>query len=85
MKMKTPAKEVEVCDFCRQEGYLTECHVCGRQFCLVDDGTVAGSFGFTKLCRECSGRDDVRSICTRHAEKLAPIYAARDNELKKLS
>ena len=85
MKTTVPAKEIEVCDFCHRDGYLQNCWVCGRQFCLSDEGTVAGSFGFTKVCRACSLRDDVGLVCDKFAKLIAPILRKRDAALQRLS
>ena len=84
MRTTIPQKTVEVCDFCNREGYLRECHVCGRSFCLVDEGLVGQCWGFTKLCCECSQRDDVGKICERYAKRLAPLYRQRERALKRL-
>jgi hypothetical protein len=79
-----PAREARVCDFCGREALLNECWVCGREFCLTDEGTVQGSYGFTRICRDCADYRTVESICQRYARKLAPIFAERDRELKRL-
>lgn len=84
MKTTHPAREVEVCDFCRREGFLTECDVCGRQYCLTDEGTVAGSYGFTNVCRDCSRQQRVQEICDKYAVHLRPIFQQRDAALKRL-
>lgn len=85
MKTNLPARELEVCDFCHREGYLQDCWVCGKQFCLSDEGTVVGSFGFTKVCRVCSSRDDVQLVCGKFAKLIGPILRKRDAALKNLS
>ena len=113
-----PASEVHVCDFCGLEGYLRECWICGREFCLSDQGTVPQSYGFTTLCRDCgadrasgrpggpdprpgadpnanpgvagraarraAGTAGVCSICRKYARELQPIFARRDESLKRL-
>lgn len=84
MKITRPAKEVEVCDFCQSDSYLQECHVCHKKYCLVHDGLVAGSFGFTTICRDCARRVDVHVVCEKYAKRLAPIYKARNEALKRL-
>lgn len=84
MKTEIPARQVEVCDLCGREGFLKTCDVCGRQYCLVDDGVVTGSWGFTDLCRICAARPDVTKICERFAKKLAPLFLARRDALRKL-
>lgn len=84
MKKRIPAQTLEVCDFCHSDGYLQECWVCSRQFCLVHQGTVAGSYGFTRLCPECSSRDDVKAICDKWAKKLQRLFGQRDGELQAL-
>ena len=84
MKVNKPAQEVHVCDFCRRDGYVVVCWVCGRDYCLTCDGTVCGSYGFAALCRECACRDDVQAVCDEYANKLKPVFAARDAALKAL-
>ena len=84
MKTTISEKTVEVCDFCHQEGFLTRCDVCDRQFCLIDEATVASSWGFTSLCRECVKRDDVCKVCERYAKQLTLIFKKRDAALMHL-
>ena len=84
MKTTIPEKMVEVCDFCHREAYLQTCDVCSRQFCLTDNGKVTASWGFTKLCRECSTRDDVHKVCEKYAKQLSPIFKRRDVTLRHL-
>lgn len=80
-----PAEEVQVCDRCGKEGgYFRQCWVCRGDFCLVCEGIVCGSFGFTEICRACSGRDDVKRVCDRYAAQISPILKKRDAALKRL-
>jgi hypothetical protein len=85
MKKTIPQQEVHVCDLCGRDGYLLDCHVCGREFCLGDQGTVPQSWNFTQLCRECAHREDVQNLCITFAKKLTPIFSARNKALKQLS
>ncbi len=84
MKKTIPKKTVNVCDFCQHEGFLETCHVCGRQFCLSHQGIVGQSWGYTTLCHKCSERDDVQDVCCRYAKQLTPLFAERDDRLKRL-
>lgn len=84
MRTTLPEKTVEVCDFCHREGYLKECDVCGRSFCLTHEGIVGQCWGFTTLCRECCHRDAVKEICARYAKRLTAIYRQRNAALKRL-
>lgn len=84
MKTTIPEKTVDVCDFCHREGYLETCDVCGRQFCLIDNGIVAGSYGSMDICKECARRDDVHKVCERYAKQLKPIYKRRMTALRRL-
>ena len=84
MEVTKPARTVEVCDFCQREGYLQPCDVCGRMFCLTHKGTVAGSWGFTTLCTECAGREDVGIVCAEYAKRLTPIFEERRIALRAL-
>ena len=84
-RIEKPAQTVDVCDFCKREGqFLQSCDVCGREFCLIDEGTVTACWGFTQLCRECAGREDVQKICRKYADQLTPIYRKRKAALKRL-
>lgn len=84
MEITIPEKTQHVCDSCHRDGFLETCHVCGQEFCLTCQGTVAASWGFTTLCRVCSGRDDVEKICERFAKKMTPLFKSRDAALKRL-
>ena len=84
MKITQPKREIEVCDHCHREGFLTRCWVCGGQYCLTCDGTVARSWGFTDLCRACAKREDVVEVCRRYADQLTPIYQCRRKALIRL-
>lgn len=84
MKIRIPAKTVEVCYICHHEGFLENCTVCKRKYCIVHESTVAGSYGFTHVCRNCGQRQDVQDVCQRYAERLTPIFNQRQTALKKL-
>ncbi len=85
MKITRPAQTVEVCDICRVSSrFLQTCDVCGNQFCLSCEGTVAASWGFTRICRDCAKADVVRAVCAKFAKRLTPIYRAREKALRKL-
>lgn len=84
MKVTVPEKTVEVCDCCNREGFLQTCEVCQIAYCLTCEGLVIGSGGFTRLCRKCSERDEVKALCERYAEQLRPIYRKRSAALKRL-
>lgn len=85
MKKQIPEHELNVCDLCERSGFLSECHVCGREFCLSHQGMVPATWGFTTICTECADRNDVQIICRSYAEQLALIYKARDKALKELA
>ena len=84
MNLTRPPVEVEVCDFCQREGTLQTCDVCGKRYCLIHEGIVPASYGFTDCCKECARRDDVRTVCVKYTKKLMPIYMARRAALHKL-
>lgn len=84
MKKYIAAQDVEVCDLCHQKGFLQSCDVCGREFCLTHEGHVGQTWGFTQICCECAEREDVVAVCRKFAEKLTPIFTARDKVLKRL-
>ena len=84
MRKTIPEKTVEVCDLCGRDACLRTCQVCGRQLCLVCEGTVAGSWGFLDICRDCSDLDDVRALCAKYADKLTPIFQQRQEALRRL-
>jgi len=84
MKVKRPAAEVEVCDTCGRDGYLQTCLVCGGQYCLTCHTTMVGCWITVDVCQDCSGRDDVRGIVARAADKITPIIMRRKASLKRL-
>lgn len=85
MKVKRPAETIKVCDFCRRpERFLTECWSCGKEYCLTCDATIAGSYGFHRLCKQCGERDDVQRVCNQYASKLQKIFKQRDDTLRQL-
>lgn len=84
MKVTIPEKTTHVCDLCSRGGFLETCHACGQEFCLTCHGIVTSTWGFTTLCHMCADRDEVRKICERYAEKLTPLFKARDAALKRL-
>lgn len=84
MKQAKTIKTVNVCSFCQQEGYLQICDICGKSFCISDQGIVPGCWGYTSICRDCANRKDVIKICERYAAELNNIYLNRNAELKRL-
>jgi hypothetical protein len=83
--VRQPAKTIEVCDRCQVGTHcLQTCCVCRKRFCLTCEGSVAGSWGFTRLCRDCARRPDVQEVCAAAAKRLTPIFKDRDATLKKL-
>lgn len=84
MKVTIPEKEVEICDFCRREGTLQECPVCGKSYCLICHGTIPGCWVGPHVCKECAKREDVRRVVGRYADQLTPILKKRKTALKRL-
>ena len=85
MKVKRPAKEVEVCDVCqRDDGYLQTCLVCGGVYCLTCDAVMVGCWVKPPVCRDCAKRPDVQGVVARAADKITPIIARRKAALKRL-
>ena len=84
MKITQPAKSVDVCDRCENEGYLQACVVCGAQFCLRCQTTMAGCWVQPKVCMACAKRGDVRAIVAAAADEMTPIINKRREDLARL-
>lgn len=85
MKQRVPAKMVLVCDIChRQDGYLTKCLVCGREYCLLCRGIISGCMIMPDICRECDDKPEVKTLVDKYADKIVPIVRQRDAALKRL-
>ena len=72
---------IERCDVC---GDLYDSEAEGGRFCLLDEGTVSQSWGFTRLCLACAVRPEVIAICGKYADQLTPIFRKRTAALKRL-
>lgn len=84
MKVKVPAKTVEVCDFCNGEGFLQKCLCCSKQYCLTCDGTIGGCWVSPDVCKSCADLDSVRKVVANYADQITPIVKRRDAALRKL-
>jgi hypothetical protein len=84
MKLKKPAEEIEVCDYCSRSGYLQTCIVCGGQYCLLCEGMISGCWISPRICKVCSTRKDVNLIVEKYAQKISPIIDVRTTELSRL-
>lgn len=84
MKVKQPAREVEVCDFCGREGFLQACTVCGKSFCLICEAVIGGCVVSTRVGKCCGKREDVANVVERYAQQFQPIVRRRAAALKKL-
>ncbi len=85
MRITKPERVVEVCDICHGEGFLKTCPVCGKQFCLVCEGIMAGCWVGPDVCQRCSRRSDVREAVELYAKRITPIIRERTAALKALS
>lgn len=87
MKRTIPAKTVEVCDICHREivgEIASTCVVCGREHCYTCRGILCGCMVEAPVCHECSGREDVRQIVGRCADKIVPLVKKRNAVLRRL-
>ena len=87
MKIKIPEKEIEICDICQRENCLrplTECLVCGQQYCITCAGIIPGCMVSANIGKCCSKRDDVLKIVDRYAEQMMPIVKKRNIALYRL-
>lgn len=84
MKVKKPAEEVEVCDYCQRGGYLQTCIVCGASYCLTCDATVCGSGISPDVCQPCARRPDVLRVCDKWGADILAVARKRDGALKRL-
>ena len=86
MRKRVPAKTVTVCDVChREDGYLTECIVCGKEYCLLCKCCIPGCMMAPDVCKECDDREDVQKVCAKHAPKFGKVLKRRDDELRGLA
>jgi hypothetical protein len=77
-------KTIEVCDYCSSDGYLQECIVCQKMYCLTCQCIIAGCWVSPNVCKKCDDRDDVKAVCAKYADKMTPIVRARDKALSNL-
>lgn len=85
MKITQPAKEIEVCDRCRSDGYLQQCIVCGKMYCLTCKALIMGCWVEPNVGKCCQDREDVLEIVARFSEQITPIIRARSEALKALN
>ncbi len=82
MKTTVPAKEVEVCDVCHREStFLSTCLFCGKDYCLVCKGIMAGCIHPVDVCRSCDEDTVLRGIVAKHAPIIKQAIVARDIEI----
>jgi len=83
MKMKVPAREVEVCDRCKTDrGYLATCIVCREKYCLMCKPVQCGCMVEADVCRKCYQTPMVQKAMDKCAKKIVPLVRARDKELR---
>ena len=82
----TVTKEVTVCDLCKGEGFfLTECLVCGKEYCCSCEGLIPGCIVRPDVCLECDGLESkVQAICDKFAPRLAKSIKQRDQAIREL-
>lgn len=85
MRVKVPAKTVEVCDICgRQTTILEKCIVCKKDYCVVCVAYLPGCYIAPDVCKKCDDRPDVVKAVARYSAAFAKLYKLRDLALKKL-
>lgn len=73
--------EKRVCDLCGNDGYLEDCMLCGREFCLL---CQKRSYFGNYLCKECANRADYKEILEKYEVKYSRLAELENNELSKL-
>jgi hypothetical protein len=82
MKIKIN-KEVEVCDFCQREGFLTTCVVCRKKYCIMCNGIGYNPYD-QNICKCCIKREDVEKVIVDGRKKYERSYFAQKAALQKL-
>ena len=85
MRVKVPAMETVVCDYCHRSGYLETCPVCKKEFCISCKGMMFGCFVNPDVCDTCSKREDVKAVIAQAAKNIAPIIQKRSQDLNELA
>jgi len=77
MKITKPAVEIEVCDTCHRDGYLEQCIVCEKMYCLTCQALIRGSWVKPDVGKCCQDREDVLAIVAQFSELITPIIRDR--------
>lgn len=81
MKIKVPAKTVEACDICKREctgSLLTECVVCGKEYCHTCEAIMSGCIHQPDVCKRCAENKAVQAAVKTFAPSLVRALKARD-------
>lgn len=80
-----PAQEIEVCDCCGRDGYLSECRACGGKYCLLHEAIITGCIITVPVCKKCQDREDVMAIVKKYAPLINGPRKDRDAEISALN
>ncbi len=86
MKLKIPAKTIEVCDVCQRENssWLTDCTVCVKKYCLLCRAIIAGCVHEVDICKRCGDLDEVREVVDKFVKPLLKVLDERSKALKRI-
>lgn len=85
MKIKVPAKVVEVCDICtRQAPFFTVCVVCQKRYCSTCEAIIGGCVHQPEVCKKCAEDELVTAAVKRFVKPLVDILDRRDKALAAL-
>jgi hypothetical protein len=83
VKVKVPAKTVEVCDICKKESsFLTVCTACGKEYCHICEAIHPGCIHQPRICRECDKLEGVSNAIDSFTEPLITLLKRRDAAMK---
>ena len=85
MKIIKPEEEIEVCDVCQRDGYLTTCLVCAGKFCLIHRAVLPGCFVTADVCTRCEKREDVEAVIDQFKPTFRVLVDNRDAALSSLA
>lgn len=85
MKVKVPAKTVDVCSLCqRPTSVLDKCVRCGKDYCLVCRAIVMGCIHRVDICENCGRNEKVRTVIERFVPDFLKLIARRNAAIKRV-
>lgn len=83
MKVKVPAKTIEVCDVCHREArYFDACLFCGKKYCITCRGIIYGCIHEIDVCRDCDKNEVVLMVAKKFVPRIRKVLLARDDAIR---